>query len=128
VGAGHRGATNERARSIAGAVVAVAAVAILTSCGDGGDLTVQNDGDDAVTVEIGEEKLDVPASSAVSLLDNGCSPGDVTARFTSGEAIVLDGPICPPDTIMIRGGDAAVRSATQRSALISRVVLSRGRV
>jgi hypothetical protein len=40
----------------------------------------------------------------------------VTVRFTSGEAIVLDGLICPPDTIMIRGGDAAVRSATPSAA------------
>ncbi|WP_024285086.1 hypothetical protein [Cellulomonas sp. KRMCY2] len=103
---------NERARSIARAVVAVATVAILTSCSGGDDLTVQNDGDDAVTVEIGEETLDVPASSAVSLLDYGCSPGDVTVRFGSGEMTVLDGPICPPDTIMIRGGEATVRSAT----------------
>lgn len=89
--------------AIGGLLAAVLAVT-LTACSDPGDLKITNNGPDDVTVMTGDHQATVYAKGAVSILDYGCTPADVTVEFASGQEILLPGPVCPDQQIVV--GDA----------------------
>lgn len=95
-----------------GALVGALVVAALAGCGSRGDLAVTNDSPDDVTVYTGDEEATVSSFGAVVLLDYGCTPGDVTVTFASDESLVLPGPVCPDQEILIGDGTAALRPAS----------------
>ena len=78
-----------------------------TACSDAGDLDITNDGPGDVTVVTGDEELTVDAGGGAALLDYGCTPGDVTVEFATGPDVVLPGPVCPDQRIVV--GDGTVR-------------------
>lgn len=96
-----------RKRHVVVATLAVAlAGASLAGCKNGGgDLEITNNSDTDVEVSTGEDVVTVDAGGAASILDSGCTSGDVTVRFLSSAQVqVLPGPVCPPDTIVISDG------------------------
>lgn len=86
---------NARVRLAIGGPVGVVVAMTLTACGNQGDLNVENSGPSDVTVLTGDNELNVPASDAISIRDYGCTPGDVTVKFASGQEVLLPGPECP---------------------------------
>lgn len=101
-----------RSRCAAGGLALVALVATLTGCASAGDLEVFNEGPDDVMVLTGDEELEVTHDGGAVLLDYGCTPGDVTVEFPSGESVVLAGPVCPEQRIVIGDGVAELRPAS----------------
>lgn len=93
-------ATRLATGSLIGAVLAVT----LTACSDPGDLNISNNGPDDVTVMTGDHEVTVYADGGVAILDYGCTPADVTVVFASGLEVVLPGPVCPDQRIVV--GDA----------------------
>lgn len=87
-------------------VLVFGAAFTLRACSDAGDLSVTNAGDSDVTVLTGDEEVTVPASGGVVLLDYGCTPGDVTVEFPSGGTVVMPGPVCPDQEIVVGDGTA----------------------
>jgi len=85
-------AMNARVRLAIGGPVGVGLAMTLTACGNQGDLSIWNSGPSDVTVLTGDNELNVPASGGVSILDYGCTPGDVTVKFASGGEVLLPGP------------------------------------
>lgn len=83
----------------------------LTACGSEGDLTVFNDGPTDVTVTTGDEEFAVPASGGVSVLGGGCTDGDVTVRFATGPVVVVPGPVCPEQQVLVGDGTAELAPA-----------------
>lgn len=65
---------------------------------------VVNNISSAVVVSIGDEVVEVTADGGAELLDYGCSPGDVTVEFATGEMVTVDGPVCPDERIVIADG------------------------
>ena len=100
--------TNWFARS--GLLVVVALSAALTGCSSAGDLSISNESDTDVTVSIGDDKVSISAWGAASILGSGCSAGDVVVEFPSGQEIVVAGPVCPDDLIMIHDGRVDLQS------------------
>lgn len=100
------------ARNAAGGLALVAFVATLTGCSSAGDLEIFNEGPDEVRVSTGDEEVEVSADGGAVLLDYGCTPGDVTVEFASGDTVVLSGPVCPEQHIVIGDGEAEVRPAS----------------
>jgi hypothetical protein len=98
-------------RRASGGLIAVLVVVTLTACRGHGDLAISNDGPGDVTVVIGDELIVVSSSGGAALLNYGCTPGDVTVRFASGHAVVLPGPVCPDQQIVVRDGMAMLRPA-----------------
>lgn len=93
-------------------VVACAVLAVgLTACSEAGDLSIVNDGPGVVTVSTGDEDVTVDPDGGAVLLDYGCTPGDVTVAFDTGEETVLSGPICPEQEIVVSDGTASLRPA-----------------
>ena len=90
----------------------MAMTAALAACSDAGDLAFSNDGPDDVTVATGDEEIAVSADGGVVLLDYGCTPGDVTVEFPSGEVVVVPGPVCPEQQIVIRDGKVELEPAS----------------
>ena len=82
--------------------VAVAVAAIVVMYHDRGDLAFSNEGSTEVTVRTGDDEATVSATGGVVFLDYGCSPGDITVEFASGPAVVVPGPVCPEQQIVIR--------------------------
>lgn len=97
---------------LTGVVLAVG----LTACSDAGDLSIVNNGPDAVTVATGDEDVTVDADGGTVLLDYGCTPGDVTVTFPTGATTVLPGPICPDQEIVVGDGTASLHPAESRPA------------
>ena len=63
-----------------------------------------------VVVSTGDEPpTTIGGSSGAVFLDYGCTPGDVTVEFPSGAEVVLPGPVCPGQQVVIRDGTAQVR-------------------
>ncbi|MGW6229610.1 hypothetical protein ACWFQT_21110 [Cellulosimicrobium cellulans] len=92
-------------------VVAVAVVcvgAVLSACDGGGDLEVANDSGDDVIVRTGDEEAEVTSDGGVVLLDYGCTPGDVTVVRASGAEVVVDGPVCPDEKILVRDDEVVL--------------------
>lgn len=94
--------TNWFARS--GLLVAVALSVALTGCSGSDDLSISNESDTDVTVSIGDDEVSISAWGAASILGSGCSEGDVVVEFATGQEIVVAGPVCPEDLIMIHDG------------------------
>lgn len=82
-------------------LLAVALSAALTGCSSAGDLNFSNEGPNDVTISTGSEKLTVAAWGAVSILGSGCSQGDIIVEFSSGQKVVIAGPICPSEQVVI---------------------------
>lgn len=91
-----------RARLTLGHLVAVTLVGTTATCSGTGDLSIQNESSTDVTVVIGEDRTDVTADGGVVLLDNGCTDGDVTVEYPEGRSLVVPGPVCPEDQVVIR--------------------------
>lgn len=109
-----------RARFAASGVLAVALTVVvpvalalgvaftLKACSEAGDLSVVNESDSEVTILTGDEEATVSASGGVVFLDYGCTPGDVTVELSSGRQVILPGPVCPDQEIVV-DRDGAVR-------------------
>ncbi|MFT2817939.1 hypothetical protein [Leifsonia sp. A12D58] len=91
--------TNWFARS--GLLVAVALSIAVTACSSPGDLSISNESDTDVTVSIGDDEVSISAWGAASILGSGCSEGDITVEFAAGDTVVVAGPVCPDQRIMI---------------------------
>jgi len=42
----------------------------------------------------------------------GCTPGDVTVKFTSGQVVVVPGPVCPEQQIVVYDGKVDLQPAS----------------
>ncbi|PVU82265.1 hypothetical protein DDP54_03780 [Cellulomonas sp. WB94] len=84
-------------------LIAVALAVTLVTYNDAGDLSISNESSTEVTVITGDTEAIVPATGGTVLLDYGCTPGDVTVKVASGPAVVVPGPVCPEQQIVIRG-------------------------
>jgi len=73
----------------------------LTACASAGDLSVSNEGPLDVNVSIGDDEITVSPGGGVVILGSGCSQGDVIVEFESGQKVVVDGPICPDEQIVV---------------------------
>jgi hypothetical protein len=87
---------------VVGGLITVTVAATLATYSDPGDLAVSNESSAEVTVLTGNDEATVPAWGGSVFLDYGCTPGDVTVEFTSGPAVVVPGPVCPDEQIMVR--------------------------
>lgn len=92
-------------------LVGLSLAVVLTGCSDQGDLHISNDGPGQVTVMTGDEKLVVDANGGAVLLNYGCTPGDVTVEFAADPPVVLPGPVCPRQRIMVGDGTAELQPA-----------------
>lgn len=92
-----------------GAILAVT----LTACSYPGDLSIVNEGPGEVTVLTGDEEVVVDAGGGTVLLDYGCTPGDVTVEFGADPEVVLPGPVCPEQQIVIGDGAATLQPAAK---------------
>ncbi|GAA4780997.1 hypothetical protein GCM10025784_31930 [Citricoccus nitrophenolicus] len=90
-----------------GAILAVT----LTACSFPGDLSILNEGPDGVTVLTGDDEVVLDTGGGVILLDYGCTPGDVTVEFDSGSEVVVPGPVCPEQQIVVGDGTAMLQPA-----------------
>lgn len=84
-------------------LLAVALCAGLTACSPG-DLSFSNEGPTDVTIRTGEETFSVSADGGVLLLGSGCRDADITVEFPSGPQVVVPGPVCPDERVVIRDG------------------------
>lgn len=100
---------NGGARLATGSLIGVLLAISLTACGHRGDLTIINNGPSDVTVLTGDDETSVSASGGTVAHDYGCTPGDVTVKFASGQEIVLPGPVCPDQRIMVGDGTATLQ-------------------
>lgn len=91
--------------AFAGATIALA----LTACTHAGDLSIVNDGPEGITVDTGEDEFEVGGYGGVVLLKNGCTPGNVTITFATGAKVVVSGPVCPENEIVVGEGTATLR-------------------
>lgn len=85
--------------------------ATLMTCSGPGDLAIRNESPADVTVLTGDEELKVSAGGGAALLDHGCTPGDVTVEFASGQ-VVVSGPVCPEQQIVVYDGKVELQPAS----------------
>ncbi len=100
-----------RASRLVSTLLLALAATNLTACGNRGDLNISNNGPGAVSVSTGDQEVVVDADGAVALLGYGCTPGDVTVQFGSGPDVVLPGPICSDQRIVVGDGTATLQTA-----------------
>lgn len=93
-------------------LLAAALAAALTACSSGGDLAFSNEGPDDVTVSTGDQEFTVESDGGVHILGYGCTEGDTTVRFPSGQEIVLTERVCPDQQIVIRDGAVDLHAAS----------------
>lgn len=93
---------------MAGSLVGAGLVMALSGCAGAGDLNIVNDSENQVVVQTGDEEVTVTAWGGVSILGYGCTPGDVTVEFASGQRTLLPGPVCPDQQIVIRDDTATL--------------------
>lgn len=103
---------NGGARLATGSLIGVLLAISLAACGDRGDLTIINNGPSDVAVLTGDAETSVSASGGAVAHDYGCTPGDVTVRFASGKEVLLHGPVCPDQRIMVGDGTATLQPAS----------------
>ena len=84
---------------------AVVLTAALSSC-SAGDLTFSNESPADVKVFTGDQEYVIEGWGGVSILGAGCSTGDITVDFGSGELVVVEGPVCPDERVVIGEGTA----------------------
>lgn len=77
------------------------AVIVLAGCGNSGDLAITNESSFDIVVDTGEDTVEVSALGGVVILDTGCTSGDVTIEYPSGEKIVVSGPVCPERELVV---------------------------
>lgn len=82
--------------------------AVLAGCGDSGDLAITNESAFDVTVQTGGDTVEVSAGGGVVILDSGCTDGDVTVEYPSGEEVLLAGPVCPEQEIVVRNDEVTL--------------------
>jgi hypothetical protein len=107
---------SSRTRLATGGLIAAAVLVSMTACTSPGDLSIENNGPTDVTVLIGDEKDTVSSGGGVVLLGYGCSPGDVTVEFPAARTVVVSGPVCPDQRIVIGDGEVVLRSTTADDA------------
>ena len=95
-----------------GGLITVALAATLIAHKIPGDLSIRNESPTDVTVLTGDAKDTVSARGGVTLLDYGCTPGDVTVKFTSGQVAVVPGPVCPEQQIVVYDGKVELQPAS----------------
>lgn len=83
------------------ALLLLVATLCLVSCSSAGDLSITNDSGEAVTVDLGDEQVEVTADGGVVLLDYGCTPGDIRVERPSGKTDDVTGPVCADQQINI---------------------------
>lgn len=99
-------------REVALALVGAATAMTLSACTHAGDLSIQNDGPEDISVDTGEREFEVDGYGGIILLKNGCTPGDVTITFATGAKVVISGPVCPENEIIVGEGTANLRPST----------------
>ena len=107
---------SNRTRLATGGLIAVAMTVSLTACTSRGDLSIENNGPTDVTVLIGDERTTVSAGGGTVFLDYGCSPGDVTVEFPGARTVVVSGPVCPDQRIVVGDGEVVLRPAATDGA------------
>ena len=100
-------------RGLTWLAVGALVVVTLTACGSAGDLSIRNDGPADVTVSTGDEEVTVTAGGGAEILDYGCTPGDVTVDFATGQSVVIPGPVCPEQEIVVGDGSATLEPADE---------------
>ncbi len=103
-----------RGRRVTGVIVVGIAVGALAACSDQGDLSFVNEGPDDVVVTVDGEESEVGSDGGMVILDYGCTDGDVTVAFPSGEVVVVPDPVCPDQEIVIGDGRADLRPVPDR--------------
>lgn len=101
-------------RRVLGAAVVGVLVGAMAACSDPGDLGFVNEGPDDVVVTVDGDESEVSSGGGMLILDNGCTDGDVTVTFPSGEVAVVPGPVCPDQEIVIGDGEVDVRPVPDR--------------
>lgn len=86
--------------------LSLASLGLLGACATAGNLTIRNEGPSDVVVLTGVEDIEVGAGEGAAALEYGCTPGDVVVAFPSGEMVVLPGPVCPEERIVVGDGTA----------------------
>jgi len=89
--------------------------ATLTACAPAGDLGFYNSSAGDVTVSTGDEEFEVASSEGAVLLDYGCTPGDITIELSSGQVVVVSGPVCPEQQVVIRDDEVDLEPAPDRT-------------
>ncbi len=84
-------------------LVLLAAVASVTSCSSAGDLSIVNNSDDAVIVDLGDERFEITADGGAVIHDYGCTAGDIAVHRASGEVVTVGGPICSDQQVIVDG-------------------------
>jgi hypothetical protein len=97
---------------VTGGLITVALAATVTTCSRPGDLAINNGSPNDVTVLTGDEKLTVSGWGGVVIHRYGCTPGDLTVKFTSGQVVVVPGPVCPDQQIVVYDGQVEVQPAS----------------
>ena len=97
---------------VTGGLITVALAATLITHKIPGDLAFRNESTTDVTVLTGDEELTISAGGGASILDYGCTPGDVTVNFTSGQVVVVPGPVCPEQQIVVYDGKVDLQPAS----------------
>lgn len=105
-----------KVQSVTLVLVGVAAAVTLSACADSGDLSIVNNGPDDVWVDTGDEEFTVAEDGGVVLLNYGCTPGDVTVRFSTGTEVEVPGPVCPEQEIVVEDETATLRPAPEAAA------------
>lgn len=66
----------------------------------------------SATVSLGDRKVSVEAWGSVAVLDYACTDGDVSVQVQGQPApVVLEGPVCPDDTIVLHDGKVELDTA-----------------
>jgi hypothetical protein len=97
---------------VTGGLITVALAATLITHKIPGDLAFRNESPTDVTVLTGDEELTISAGGGAAILDYGCTPGDVTVKFTSGQVVVVPGPVCPEQQIVVYDGKVELQPAS----------------
>jgi hypothetical protein len=96
---------------VTGGLITVALAATLTTCSRPGDLAINNRTPADVTILTGDEELKVSGWGGVVMHHYGCTPGDVTVEFTSGKVVLVSGPVCPEQQIVVYDGKVELQPA-----------------
>lgn len=96
-----QGMTRNRIWPAKSALIFVAATAMLSGCAGQGDVSIQNESPDDVTVSTADDEFSISGYGAIVLLESGCIKNDVTVEFVSGRTTLVPGPVCPDKQIMI---------------------------
>ena len=92
-----------------GGLMGVLLMLTLTACNDNGDLIISNNGPTDVIVDTGDDETTVAATGGAVLHDYGCTSGDVSVTFASDQEVLLTGPVCPDQQIVIGDGTALLK-------------------